>query len=304
MPLHLRRAVLAGISLAVAAAFQAGAEPVRLTHAGRVLNGETQLASGKSLKDGVVLLVHGTLAHNKMEIMTALQDMLAERGISTLALTLSLGVSDRKGMYDCTQPHRHSNQQAAAEIGAWVDWAAKQGAGKVGLLGHSRGGTQVAYYAALAGDKLPPAVKKIVLAGPTTFDRAKANEEYKSRFGGDLDAVMDRAAALIAGAKGQELMPGTDFMYCPKTSVAAATFVDYHWGDGRNDAPMLLGRIRRPVLVVVAGGDEIVKDLPQKLGAAKKPESLRAVTVDGADHFFKDLYGEDLADAVAKFWAD
>ena len=80
---------------------------------------------------------------------------------------------------------------------------------------------------------------------------------------------------------------------------------DSHWGDGRNDAPSQLARIPRPVLVVLAGNDEIVKDLPQKLEAAKKPAAgYRAVTIDGADHFFKDLYGEDVADAVAKFWAD
>ena len=304
MSCHLRNAVLAGLGIAIAAALPVAAEPVQLSHDGRVLNGEVQLAEGRSVRDGVLLLVHGTLAHNRMEIMSALQEMLAERGISTLALTLSLGVSDRKGMYDCAQPHRHGNQQAAAEIGAWVDWAAKQGAVKVGVLGHSRGGAQVAYYAAQAGDRLPAVVQKLVLAAPATFDRTKANEDYRSRYGGDLNAVMDRAAALVAGAKGQELMPDTDFMYCQKTSVAAATFIDYHWGDGRNDAPSLLGRIRRPVLVVVAGGDEIVTDLPQKLEAALKPERYRAVTVDGADHFFQDLYGEDLADAVAAFWAE
>lgn len=298
---HPRRALFAFACLFAASAH---AEPVRLVHEGRGLDGELKLAPGKAAKDGLFLLVHGTLAHNRMEIMTALQDMLAERGISTLALTLSLGVSDRKGMFDCTQPHRHSNAQAAAEIGAWADWASKQGATAIGLLGHSRGGSQVAYYAARAGDKLPASVKKIVLAGPTTFDRNRANEEYKARFGGDLNAVMDQAAALVAGTKGSELMPQTDFMYCPKASVAASTFLDYHWGDGRNDAPSQLGRIPRPVLVVVAGNDEIVRDLPQKLEAAKKPAGYRAVTVDGADHFFKDLYGEDLADAVAKFWAD
>src|SRR3546814_10460853 len=86
-----------------------------------------------------MVLVHGTLAHNRMEIMQMLQETLGERGISTLAVTLSMGVSDRRGMYDCAVPHRHSNAMAAAEIGAWIDWAVKQGAAKIGLLGHSRG---------------------------------------------------------------------------------------------------------------------------------------------------------------------
>ncbi|MFN4309115.1 MAG: alpha/beta hydrolase [Ferrovibrio sp.] len=282
----------------------ARAEPVRLVHEGRGLDGELKLAAGKTPRDGIMVLVHGTLAHNRMEIMQALQETLAERGVSTMAVTLSLGLSDRKGMYDCAVPHRHSNAQAVAEIAAWIDWAGKAGAGRIGLLGHSRGGAQVAYYAAQKGDALPSALQKIVLAAPVTFDRAAAPAEYRARFGGDFNAVAARAEALASAGKGDELLTGTDFMYCPKTSVAAATFLDYHDGDGRNDTPSLLSRIRRPVLLAIAGGDEVVKDLPQKLQAAPRAERIRTITVDGADHFFKDLYGEDLADAIAKFWAE
>lgn len=280
------------------------AEPVRLVHEGRGLDGELKLAAGKTPRDGIMVLVHGTLAHNRMEIMQSLQETLAERGLSSVAVTLSLGVSDRKGMYDCAVPHRHSNVQATAEIAAWIDWAGKAGAGKIGLLGHSRGGAQVAYYAAQKGDALPPALQKIVLVAPATFDRAAAPAEYKARFGGDFNAVIAKAEALQAAGKGNELLTDTDFMYCQKTSVAAATFLDYHNGDGRNDAPSLLPRIRRPVLLAIAGGDEVVKDLPQKLRSVSGAEKIRTITVDGADHFFQDLYGEDLADAIAKFWAE
>src|SRR3546814_17638675 len=89
-----------------------------------------------------MVLVHGTLAHNRMEIMQMLQETLGERGISTLAVTLSMGVSDRRGMYDCAVQHRHSNALAAAEIGAWNHWAVKQGPAQVGLPAHARAGRQ------------------------------------------------------------------------------------------------------------------------------------------------------------------
>src|SRR3546814_19761916 len=97
-------------------------------------------------------------------------------------------------------------------------------------------------------------------------------------------------------------MTQTDFSYCPKTSGTAATFLDYHNPDGCNDAPSQLAAIRRPVLVAIAGGDEIVTDLPQRLATAAKPAQFHAMTVEGADHFFKDLFGDDLADALAAFW--
>ena len=72
---HLRRALVA---FACLFAVSAQAEPVRLVHEGRGLDGNLTLAAGKSVKDGLFLLVHGTLAHNRMEIMAALQEMLAE----------------------------------------------------------------------------------------------------------------------------------------------------------------------------------------------------------------------------------
>jgi len=282
----------------------ATADPVRLVVDGRGLDGELHLASGKTIRDGLMVLVHGTLAHNRMEIMRALQETLGERGISTVAVTLSMGVSDRRGMYDCATPHRHSNAQAAAEIAAWIDWAGQQGAAKIGLLGHSRGGAQVAWYAAQAGDRLPAAVRRIVLVAPATFDPAKAAAEYRARFGADFGAVLKKAQALVAAGKGDTLLTGTDFMYCPKTSVAAATFVDYHSADGRNDAPSQIAAIRRPLLMTVAGADDVVRDLPQRLAAVPKPAQYHVVTVDGADHYFKDLFGEDLADAIAAFWKE
>lgn len=302
--IRIARACLFGALLGLAAAAPARAEPVRLDFEGRQLNGNLQLAGGAGIGQGVMLLVHGTLAHNRLEIMRDLQALLGERGISTLAVTLSLGLPDRSGMYDCALPHRHGNAQAVAEIAAWVGWAQRQGAAKIGLLGHSRGGAQVALYAARGGDALPAAVQRIVLAAPTTFDAARAPADYRARFGGDFDAVLKQAQAMAAAGRGGELMQQTDFMYCPKTSVAADTFLDYHSGDGRNDAPSQLAAIRRPVLVVLAGGDEVVRDLPQKLAAARKPAGLKVVTVDAADHFFQELFGEDLADAVAAFWQE
>ncbi|MFC3678472.1 alpha/beta hydrolase [Ferrovibrio xuzhouensis] len=280
----------------------AAADPVRLVVDGRGLDGELHLASGKAIHDGVMVLVHGTLAHNRMEIMQMLQETLGARGISTLAVTLSLGVSDRRGMYDCAVPHRSSNAQAAGEIAAWIGWAQQQGAAKIGLLGHSRGGAQVALYAAQAGDRLPAALTRIVLVAPGTFDMARAAADYHKRYGTDLAVPLQKAQALVAVGQGDTLLTRTDFLYCPQASVAAASFVDTYADDGRNDAPSQLAAIRRPVLLAIAGSDEIVADLPQRLATAAKPAQFHAMTVEGADHFFKDLFGEDLADAIAAFW--
>jgi hypothetical protein len=60
--------------------------------------------------------------------MATLQRLLADAGWISLAPMLSLGVSGRHGMYDCTVPHVPRRTDALAEIGRWIDWLTEQGA--------------------------------------------------------------------------------------------------------------------------------------------------------------------------------
>ncbi|MDH5361194.1 MAG: alpha/beta hydrolase, partial [Gammaproteobacteria bacterium] len=107
---------------------------------GQKLIANLELAEGKHLRDGVVLMTHGTLAHGQMEIMSTLQGLLKDNGINTLSINLSLGLDSRHGMYDCNVPHRHKHQDAMQEIDGWIKWLGSKNAGPVVLLGHSRGG--------------------------------------------------------------------------------------------------------------------------------------------------------------------
>src|SRR5262245_19151032 len=93
----VQRILLLFICLAFAAllAPASHAEDVKIDVQGLTVIGNLDLAPGKSLKsDGVLLLLHDTLAHNRMEIMSALQELLHERGINSLAITLSLGLNE------------------------------------------------------------------------------------------------------------------------------------------------------------------------------------------------------------------
>ena len=56
------------------------AQEVTTTHENLTLNAQMQLAEGSSLADGVVLITHGTLAHNKMELIETLQALLSDSG--------------------------------------------------------------------------------------------------------------------------------------------------------------------------------------------------------------------------------
>ena len=64
----------------------AKAKEIIIKHKSVTLNANLNLAPNKSIASGVVLMLHGTMAHKDMEIMRNLQDMLIERGISNLAI--------------------------------------------------------------------------------------------------------------------------------------------------------------------------------------------------------------------------
>lgn len=301
----MRRLMLAAFAVfalsRVPEAVAAEPEAVQITHRGLRLNGNLALAEGKKVTDGLVLITHGTLAHNGMEVIRVMQAGLTERGVNSLAITLSLGRDDRRGMYDCAAPHRHRHMDALDEIGAWLGWAKAQGASRLVLMGHSRGGAQTALFAAERPD---PAVSRVVLLAPATHDAAADASQYRSRHGRPLSEPLERASSLMAAGKGEEAMVDTGFLYCPATTVSAAAFVGYYRPDPRLGVVDPLGRITVPTLVIAAADDEVVKGLPEIVAPLVDGVKVKLLTVSTADHDFRDLAAEDAADAIAAFLAE
>ena len=227
----------AGLAFVLAlAANAADAEEVTLAHGGLTLNANLETAGADWKQGPLVLMTHGTLAHGSMEIMEALQGALKDRDISSLSMTLSLGLDNRRGMYDCATPHTHKHTDALEEIGAWLGWLQSQGVGQVALLGHSRGGNQSARFAA-AHPEAP--LSAVILVAPQTWSEAYAAEDYQKRYGKELATPIEQARKLEADGKGGSLMEHVDFVYCADTSATASAFLSYHAPDPRMDTPAL-----------------------------------------------------------------
>ena len=277
------------------------AEEVKLEYQGLTLNANLERADGSWPQGPVVLMTHGTLAHNQMEIMATLQDLFAERDLSSLAITLSLGLDDREGMYDCATPHRHRHADALGEIGAWLNWLKEQGAERVVLLGHSRGGSQTARFAADTND---PAIAAVVLIAPQVWADGYAAVDYQKRYKTDLSPLLAKAQAKIDAGEPDAMLSPIDFIYCEDTQASAAAFVSYHSDDMRMDSPSLIPGIQAPVLVIAGSADNVVEGLVEKTEPLADGERVQLVVIDGADHFFRDLYAEEIADAVGELLAD
>jgi pimeloyl-ACP methyl ester carboxylesterase len=271
------------------------AEVVTLEHQGLTLN--ANLEKGDGWPDGtMVLMTHGTLAHRGMEIMASLQQMLLDRGVGSLAINLSLGIDDRAAaMYDCPTPHTHRHTDAVDEIGAWVGWLQQQGVEAVALLGHSRGGNQTARYA--AGN--PAAVvSQVFLIAPATWEAEQQTSDYEQRYGTSLTPLYQQAEGLVAAGKGDQLMGPMGFIYCEGTRAAAGSVVSYYANDPDMDTPTLLPRIQLPTVIFAGTEDTAVIGLEEKVQPLADQGQVELVVMDGADHFFRDLYAEDLADII------
>ncbi len=274
------------------------AEEIKLQHGELLLNANLEKAGENWSAGPVILLTHGTLAHNGMEIISSVQNLLLENEVSSLALNLSLGLNDRHGMYDCKTPHTHRHTDALDEIGYWLKWLKGKGVEQVILMGHSRGGNQTAWFAA---ERDEATIKKVVLVAPQTWSEDRAVAGYEKRYGKPLAPILEKAKGMLATQQGDTLLKNVDFIYCEDTSATANAVVSYYAPDSRMDSVYLLKKIRKPVLLFVGSEDKVIKGLQEKSAQLKADSGVSVVVIDGADHYFRDLYAEDLVDQLVEF---
>ncbi|OOZ38172.1 hypothetical protein BOW53_16395 [Solemya pervernicosa gill symbiont] len=286
---------LLAISMTLAAPLKA--EEVKTKHAGLTLNAEWITAGDEWKSKPVVLMTHGTLMHGRMEIMEAMQTLFADAGYSSLSLTLSLGLDDRHGPYECAATHKHKHTDALDEIGVWLTWLKKQGVEQVVLLGHSRGGNQTAWFSTERHDA---AIKKVILVAPATWSEVYAVKDYQERFGMDVAGPLAASKKLVAAGKGKQVINPVSIIYCKDSSATAESFVAYHGVEPRMHTPSLLGKIQVPVMVFAGSEDTVVKNIEQYVQPMAN-DKIKLSILEGADHMFRDLYAEDLVDEAVAF---
>ncbi len=289
---------LAAISLASLTA-RSAAEEVSIEYLGLGLSANFEVAQGRSLKDGAVILVHDTLGHGRMELMAALQDGLRDQGINSLAITLSLGLDKRHGMFDCSLEQDHRHEDAIDEIDVWVRWLKEKGAQAITVAGHGRGANQVALYAI---NKLDKAVKRIVLIAPMMQTAEKTEADYRAVFGKPLLPELGKAEEYVASERGNQLLDaGGGFLTCPHAQVTAGAFADYYGANAKFKTTNLLQSIKLPVLLAIGDADPNASEIQ-----ADAPEfsSLKTVTlavIPGADQDFRDTGADELAKRIKEF---
>jgi pimeloyl-ACP methyl ester carboxylesterase len=285
--------------LVLPAPYAAGTE-VSIEHEGLRLN--AQLEKSAAWPNGPTLLItHGTLSHNRSEIISTLQALFLEYDISSLAINLSLGLDNRQGPYDCAIPHRHQLQDAVSELDSWLKWLSSQQVATVIPLGHSRGGNQTAWFATQQNSEL---VKAMILVAPALWNAQASAASYERSYQVPLAPLLAKASELVDVGNGGALLADVDFLYCPGSAASAASIVSYYGADPRKHTPTLLEANQLPVLVIGGSEDTVVPNVQQAFATviARQP-TTRVVEIDGADHFFRDLYADELVEQAVEFIA-
>jgi hypothetical protein len=287
-------AALAALFLFALSGIAAAEEAVIEVEGLQVVGNLTQ-AKGKALKgDTVALLLHDTLASNQADSIVELQDGLAQAGVSSLAITLSLGLNERRGAFDCSLEQDHRGGDADSELAAWVDWLKAKGVAGVVLVGEGRGGAQVAAFARKA-DKI---VKKVAVISPLAETAESAAASFEQQYGQPLGEFLAQALALVDQDEASTLMDVPGFLSCPKARVTAGAFADYYRPSPEHSAPGLLGQLALPKLAIVVEGSQNAADV--QAGVAGLP-TRSAVTVDAVPAGPPDVVAGAAAKRIATF---
>ena len=228
-----------------------------------------------------VLLIHGFMQTRNFQTLSRLTDGLFGAGFSTLAPTLSLGISQRARSLPCEAIHHHTLEQDVAEIDFWMQWLARHKPGPVVIVGHSFGSFLALVYAA---DKPSPKLQQLIAL--SLVDAERQTDPLINT------AMLNEAKQRIAKGDTQ-LMSGT-FNHCKKFVSTPQSFYSYaRWN--RQDILRLLRQSKVPMEVIMGGNDDRMGgDWPDMLRAYGN----RVQVIAGANHFFDAEYEFDVLDAT------
>lgn len=267
------------------------AEPVQIIRAELKLNGN--LIAAKDKQQTAFLILHGTWAHAAMELPATLQGLLENEGYASLAITLSLGVNDRQGFFDCKSSVVQGHEAAIDELHAWYLFLREQGYSKVVLMAHSRGGAQAALYQQrYPQDKLTA----LVLLAPMTWQKGVEAKTYHDKYGVNLNDLLTQAGQYRQSGKALFTPPG--ILYCKKTPVSPHAFISYYSALPGKNTPALLADRAIPAIVYLGSEDPLSTGFAKQQGLFSNKNNITVVSIDDAGHFFRDFYADELIEDI------
>lgn len=253
---------------------------------------DAKLASGKvatanyheGAKNQVaVLALHGFLQTRTFPTVASIVETASIAGYTTLAPTLTLGISRRNQSLPCEAVHMHSLDEDVAEVAFWVRWLTKKGHTRIVLVGHSYGNLQVLTY---MRRNPASAVKQLLLISLSDVEVKQSAGQRTALAQGLRERLAQDSKGLVGAAVG----------HCKNYVSPPAKLLSY-LSITRDSILEALAQSTVPVEVIMGSKDDRMgPDWVEKL----KTRGIAVHVVPGASHFFDNQYEFDLQEAVLR----
>ena len=275
--------------------------PVEIKHNSVSLNGFYSSSSEKS--KSIALILHGTRGHQNLELITSLRDSLLDNRVDSLTINLSYGINNRANDFlPCDIEHKHKQSNSRSEIKLWYEYVRKIGYEKIYLIGHSRGAWDIINFYENLDLKNQDLINSIILIAPISETWESSIKKYKKQYDINI-ANLDRQR--IEKLK-------INFLGCENATVYSDSFLDYYLISGDYDSfdkidgqfsakglNLHLLNTLGEVYIITASDDSIVPDTYKIVKNIEgKRKNIELHQLDGADHFFRDFYFDDLMDLI------
>ena len=277
-------------------------EPVEIKYNSITLNGFYSSQSEKS--KSIAIILHGTRGHQNLELITSLRDSLLDNGLDSLTINLSYGINNRVNDFlPCDIEHKHKQSNSQSEIKLWYEHIKKIGYEKIYLIGHSRGGLDIINFYENINFKYQKSIDSIFLLAPISETWKSSVDRYKEDYNININDLVHQETKKLK----------INFLGCEDATVYSDSFLDYYLigSESRffnseatrfSDSGLNLHLLNTSgkVYVITASEDTVVSNTHMivKDIIIRNKKNIKLYQVDGADHFFRDFYFDDLMQII------
>ncbi|MFT6732173.1 MAG: esterase/lipase [Polaribacter sp.] len=264
------------------------ASPIQLIDKKLKINAE--YLESKDKNKPFFLILHGTFAWHGMELINALQENLNNKKYGSLALTLSLAEDNRKQFFDCSHTILSKHEDAQKELNIWLTWLENKGYKNIHVIGHSRGGAQVAQFSINQSKR----INKVFLIAPMVWDSNKTSDSFIQSNKKKLNELLKT----ISTQTSEQLFNINQAFHCSNTKISNEAFISYYDSKPIKNTVELFAKIKNPVYVYLGDSDRLTKDFNQQFSILKKQPHVVVKTIEDADHYFRDFATEDIVEDI------
>ena len=248
--------------------------------------------------ESIFLILHGTRGYKGMEIITSLAERLYEEGHDTISINLSYGINNREDTFlSCDIKHNHVEHESISEIITWYNYLLLKGYKEINFIGHSRGAFNIVQSLALLGNENK--VTSYLLAPVVdTYEGTKAY--YENELNIPYDSIINSNDNFFISDKYSNI----NFLFCQDAVVSSGTFKSYlDFSEKADQYPFtfgildLLDKMESQITIISGTDDEILLDSYKRFANIDK-NNIKFIAIDGGDHFFRDLYLDEVIDII------